>query len=346
MLCYNVSLASFLKQALRDCPKVKVYHFDGWAKENKIVRREIAPNQLEDNESLGARLLAKLESGQALHSRYFDLVMVDEAQDFELNWFSCVLAAMQDPNDGDLIIVGDGSQSLYGNRKVSWKSIGIQAQGRTISKNFDLDKNYRNSQEIVELAAEFASLTADVEADETIVAIGVDPSKCLRSTGFKPCLVRENSPESEVSRAIAIVKGLLDGNWFGNAIEPLQPQEIAIFYPYGGRRLKPLLEELEESIGELCPVVWVNKNRESRKLVTDQAMKIQTIHSAKGLQYKAVVMLWADLLPKSLGNSTEEEDRKLFYVALTRPEDYLVITASGSSKFVSEISSSGKVVIA
>ncbi|NJK64664.1 MAG: ATP-binding domain-containing protein [Synechococcaceae cyanobacterium SM2_3_1] len=140
--------------------------------------------------------------------------------------------------------------------------------------------------------------------------------------------------------------GLLDGNWFGNAIEPLQPHEIAIFYPYGGRRLKPLLEELEESIGELCPVVWVNKNRESRKLVTDQAMKIQTIHSAKGLQYKAVVMLWADLLPKDLGNSTEEEDRKLFYVALTRPEDYLAITASGSSKFVSEISNSGKVVIA
>ncbi|NJK64665.1 MAG: AAA family ATPase, partial [Synechococcaceae cyanobacterium SM2_3_1] len=140
MLCYNVSLASFLKQALRDCPKVKVYHFDGWAKENRIVRREIAPHQLEDNESLGTRLLAKLESGQALHSRYFDLVMVDEAQDFELNWFSCVLAAMQDPNDGDLIIVGDGSQSLYGNRKVSWKSIGIQAQGRTILKTSTLTK--------------------------------------------------------------------------------------------------------------------------------------------------------------------------------------------------------------
>jgi hypothetical protein len=39
VLCFNVALATYLRGVLAACDKVSVYHFDGWAKANRIVRR-------------------------------------------------------------------------------------------------------------------------------------------------------------------------------------------------------------------------------------------------------------------------------------------------------------------
>lgn len=50
----------------------------------------------------------------------YHAVLIDEAQDFAPSWFQCACAALKDPDDGDLIIVGDGSQGLYrGQRDIS-----------------------------------------------------------------------------------------------------------------------------------------------------------------------------------------------------------------------------------
>ena len=38
-----------------------------------------------------------------------DAVLVDETQDFHPTRFSCILLAMKDPYDGDLLIVCDGN---------------------------------------------------------------------------------------------------------------------------------------------------------------------------------------------------------------------------------------------
>jgi superfamily I DNA/RNA helicase len=56
--------------------------------------------------------------------------------------------------------------------------------------------------------------------------------------------------------------------------------------------------------------------------------------------------MWADNLPKTFEDANEDDDRRLFYVGLTRPEDFLVISASSVSKFITEIENSGKVDIA
>ena len=186
LLCYNVTLATYLRETLRECPNVTVQHFDGWTKANGCTRQYY---QEELNEELGDRFLTMLENGCA-DTRRYDAVLIDEAQDFAVSWFKCVLEAMKEPNDGDLVIVGDGSQGLYGSSKVSWKEIGINARGRTISAKFDLDKNYRNSREIVELAAVFARNSENNDqTEDSILSLFVDPAKCQRSTGIKPVLV-------------------------------------------------------------------------------------------------------------------------------------------------------------
>jgi len=63
-----------------------------------------------------------------------------------------------------------------------------------------------------------------------------------------------------------------------------------------------------------------------------------TIHSAKGLEWPAVVIcgLTEGLLP--LSNSDLDEERRLFYVGVTRAKDFLVLSVCGKpSRFIFEL---------
>ena len=55
-----------------------------------------------------------------------------------------------------------------------------------------------------------------------------------------------------------------------------------------------------------------------------------------------VILLWADQLPSGFENQDEATESRLLYVALTRPEDLLIMTASQPSAFVQQIEASGK----
>jgi ATP-dependent exoDNAse (exonuclease V) beta subunit len=124
----------------------------------------------------------------------------------------------------------------------------------------------------------------------------------------------------------------------------LKPEDIGIFYP---RKDAEIMPKFISSLKKFVSAIWLNETPQSRIRVSEPGVKIQTIHSAKGLQYRAVILMWAHLLPSSFKDSDEETDRRLFYVGLTRPEDFLVISASTSnkSKFITEIEKSGKAVI-
>jgi len=104
---------------------------------------------------------------------------------------------------------------------------------------------------------------------------------------------------------------------------------------------------LIDSIQELAPVLWLtdpdNKRREN---INFNGVRIQNLFSSKGLQYKAVILIWADQLPRDWGDIDESKDQRLLYVGLTRPEQYLVVTSNGSSKFVDKISNSESVILA
>jgi len=337
MLCYNVSLAAYLRHCLGTCTNLTILHFDAWAKVNGITRN---PHIQESNSSLGERLLSALEQGARDTGKY-QTIMVDEAQDFDPSWFRCVLQAMSDPNDGDLIIVGDGCQGIYKIKEFSWKSLGINVQygDRSISKRFDLDKNYRNSAEILGLAAIFLN-TERYQVGKFFY--GGD-FVAIRKTGIRPCLVKSPDRTSEIETAVLAIKNLLNGKWAGQTIPPLCAEEIAVFYPRATEDEKMRLLEFQGKLKDQgIESLWLSNPPANRKKVFEPGVKIQTINSAKGLQYKAVIILWADILPRDFGDITEDGERRLFYVALTRPQDYLMICASGPSKFISEIEQSGK----
>src|SRR5690606_13632147 len=105
-----------------------------------------------------------------------------------------------------------------------------------------------------------------------------------------------------------------------------------------------IFKEFLADFNKISPVVWLNADQLSRKRIGDPGLKIQTIHSAKGLQYKAVFLMWLDsFIPR---NSDDEIlKRRLLYVAMTRAEDYLIMTFSQSNEFVDRMIASESVQI-
>lgn len=327
-LCFNVTLSFyFIRSALANHPNIKVLHFDGWAKSLGCTR-----NMDENNESLGERLLFRLENGCEDTGKY-NAIMVDEAQDFAPSWFKCILEALVDRDNDDLLITGDGNQMIIdGNKsKVTWAKLGIKAQGRTKR----LETNYRNTKKILELAARFSNhgrLTQD--DDNGVSIIPVDVSSAKREGDFRPVLLKCLTREQEINVVVNQIKELLQNKtWQGCKVPDIEANNIGIIYRHCSSKDKPLIKKLLEKLNAFTEVVWLNESSESRKNVSEPGVKIQTVHSAKGLQYAAVFVLWADLFPAPFPNTNETQERNLFYVALTRAEEYLMITSSGNSSF-------------
>jgi hypothetical protein len=340
LLCYNVVLSVYLKHVLEEYPRIHVFHFDGWAKHNGIQPRteDPATGNLENDVSLGNRLLEHLRKRTGDYRNY-DAILVDEAQDFPPIWFSCILEALADPLDGDLLIVCDGNQGIRLIDAVSWKSLGIKAVGRTIHQAFDLDRNYRNTREILQLAAHFT--VKNVKNDEDSISIvPVDPSQAIRR-GPKPLLIKCQDHADECKRIFNIAKVLLDGNVPFNEIQiALQPQEIGILYP---RRMTKDYESFKnflKDLGTLAPVTWLNENYYARMKVFEKSIKVQTVASSKGLQYRVVFVMWADLFEPHSRAEFDLQQRYL-YVALTRAADVLIVTYSKENEFIERMIASG-----
>ena len=72
------------------------------------------------------------------------------------------------------------------------------------------------------------------------------------------------------------------------------------------------------------------KNREERKDVPEKGIRLMTIHAAKGLEFDTVFVIQANegRLPYKKAEKAEEieEERRLFYVAMTRARNRLVFS--------------------
>lgn len=343
LLCYNVVLSVYLRHVLEEYPRINVFHFDGWAKHNGIPPRKEDPatKKLEDDVSLGKRLLEHLRNHGG-DSRKYDAILVDEAQDFPPVWYSCVLEALNDPLDGDLLIVCDGNQGIRLIDAVSWKSLGIKAVGRTIHQAFDLDRNYRNTREILKLAAHFTAKNVKNNED-SISIVPVDPNQAIRR-GPKPILLRCKDHADECRRIANFTRTLLSGNVPFNEIKiTLRPQDIGVLYVRKLHKDSETFKRFLKDLETLAPVTWLSEGYYSRMKVFEESIKVQTVASSKGLQYRVVFVMWADLFSSRTPADSEIQQRFL-YVALTRASELLIITYSQENEFIGRMVASGDAV--
>ena len=83
-----------------------------------------------------------------------------------------------------------------------------------------------------------------------------------------------------------------------------------------------------EFLGEMALLTNLDAEQDPHKGQASGAIRLTTIHQAKGLEWKAVFALWLvdGMFPaaRSLEEAADEaEERRLFYVAVTRAKDYL-----------------------
>jgi superfamily I DNA/RNA helicase len=330
VLCFNKVLAKYLAGCLADHLNIDVRHFHGWG-----ARNGVRFTDAEDFEEYGGRLLRRLEDGEGDFGRY-DSVLIDEAQDFACAWFRCARMALKDPDDGDLMVVGDGSQTVYRKRSFTWAEAGIHARGRTINRKFDLDKNYRNTSQILAAAQSFAGQETPESSDAAIRSFRVDPSAAVRS-GPWPIVLQEPDRHSEVSAVAELIR-----TWLAAGVEiegakvRLNPSDIGVLYPR--RPNDNAVGTLRMQLSNVAPVITLAGEKADGDPLGN-GVKITTVHSAKGLQFRAVVLVWGDLLPSRRRDRSEAEERSLFYVALTRAEDVLVVTQSRASRYIDELQS-------
>ncbi|MFA5900560.1 MAG: 3'-5' exonuclease [Hyphomicrobium sp.] len=326
VLCYNRLLSQHLATSLSNYRGVEVTTFHRWG-----VRSDVEFRKGEDDGAFGDRLLARMRSSTELQGQ-FDSVLIDEAQDWPCSWFQCAKLALKEPDTGDLLIVGDGSQSLYRKRDFAWADAGIHASGRVLNRKFDLDRNYRNTVEILGVARTFSARPAG--GVQQMPVMPLSPDTAVRS-GAEPLLIRLDDAASEVHYAAALIETWLRGGVeIGGRHQRIRPGDIAVLYP----RRRP-----DASVMALC----ARLNGFSRAVVLsgdsptgtlqDEAVKILSMHGARGLQFRIVLLLWTDLLGSRSESGNDEMERGLLYVATTRAEDLLLILHSGWSLHIDEL---------
>jgi superfamily I DNA/RNA helicase len=230
------------------------------------------------------------------------------------------------------MIVGDGSQSLYRKRDFTWADAGIQAGGRVINRKFDLYRNYRNTAEILRAARAFS--VSPGSGMQSVLALPVEPDTAIRS-GPEPLLIRLEDPVSEMHYAVALIETWLRGGLeIGGRRRQVKPGDIAVLYPR--RRPEVAVTAFCDRLNGFTRAVLPAGDRPTGTL-RDEAVKIMPMHSARGLQFRIVLLLWTDLLPSPFKSGANGIDRGLLYVAMTRAEDMLVILHSGRSPYVEEL---------
>jgi hypothetical protein len=330
VLCFNRALAGYLRRTLDPYSNVTAIHFHGWGTANGVTFRKN-----EGEEAYGMRILQRLEDGSS-DGRSFDAVLVDEAQDFEKSWLKCAKTALKEPDDGDLVIVGDGAQMLYSRSTFTWRDAGIHAIGRTIVNRFDLERNYRNTREILQAALPFAAQSPGgaEHSSRTSMLLTADTA---RRSGIKPIILPAASRKNECTQIVDLV-----GTWLTHGVPtldgrpaPISANEIEILYPRLPSALTATMHDFVAGLSNVAPTFWWK--RDENEDGVDTSITVRTMHSAKGLQRRAVIIMWSDLLPMTQEPDQTLRDRGLFYVALTRAEDVLVVSRSGPSAFIDQL---------
>jgi hypothetical protein len=324
VLCYNKTLAARLEQLIGERglgEKVQVYNFHKWCRKMLVAYHEPVPpgSGKAFIEALPPAVIAGVDRGQIPRAQY-GAVLVDEGHDFEPDWYKLIVQ-MIDPDTNSLLVLYDDAQNIYGHadrRKISWKSLGVQAQGRTTI----LKLNYRNTLEILSVARAFAQdLLASRSDDDDGVPL-IAPESAGRR-GAVPELVRTDTARAQMDVLIARLR---DEHAHGRAYS-----DMAVIYrnQWEGERLHEALRQLG------IPSRLADNAGKQTLFVVEDSVKLVTMHSSKGLEFPFVIIPGIGGLPKE--GQSEADEARLLYVAMTRATEHLLLIHHDDSVFSKRI---------
>lgn len=178
------------------------------------------------------------------------------------------------------------------------------------------------------VAAEFVSTNAEqTDPESGLQIIKPNPDIALRCPAAE--MLTASTTEGELRVA---VKKILDWREKG-----LKPSEIAVLYR---ANTDGWVKQLAAALSKETAVYWPHDL--SGHSVDPAGVCIRTIHSTKGLQWRAVLVMRCDMMPFLAGPNADRAEqarleRGLMYVAMTRAEEILAFTRSTLSGFASRI---------
>jgi hypothetical protein len=323
VLCYNKTLAARLGQLMGErglADKVDVRNFHAWCQQMLQAYHVPLPEKDENYFSaMVAKVMDGVERGQIPRFQY-GAVLIDEGHDFEPDWYKLIVQ-MIDPSTNSLLVLYDDAQNINGSasrRKFTWKSLGVQAQGRTTI----LKLNYRNTLEILAVARSFANELLDAQAGEDDGVPLIAPESAGRR-GALPELIRVEHARDELP---CLVQRIREEQARGRRLD-----DIAVLYRYGwqGDKLREALTRAE------IPCRVAEGKDKSSLFVVKDCVKLITMHSSKGLEFPLVIIPYLGQLPKP--GEDESYEARLLYVAMTRATERLLLIHHEDSVFSKRI---------
>ena len=203
-----------------------------------------------------------LLAAQAEPEQFYDVVIVDEAQDFSANQVRALMAHLQDDHSTTFVL--DAVQRIYP-QYFKWSEVGIRARPEAI---YTLRENYRNTQAIAAFARRLVENLPE-DDDGTLP----DFTACGRS-GAKPLVVA-----GKYSAQLEVMLDRLD------EAADLKTQSVAILKPRGGGWFAEVRKVLRRRGIGFCELT-----RENEWPTGPENVALCTIHSAKGLEFDHVLM--------------------------------------------------------
>jgi len=313
VLCYNKVLAHRLQQWIEArgiADKVQVYNFHAWCYRQLTAFNIPLPPSCSGSDDFCDELVdtvIRQVDRKMIPADQYDAVMIDEGHDFRPEWFKLVVQ-MVNPASNSVLVLYDDAQSIYDTRKTgkfSFKSVGIQAQGRTTI----LRVNYRNTDEILHFAARFVhGLLTQEEADEDGVP-RLAPVSGGRH-GSKPVLIKLPTVRDEANE---IARSLKEAHQSGMAWK-----DMAVLY-WDSEDRQELYRAFKDNR------IFVS-GKDMRFDSDDDKVAFLTFHSSKGLEFPLVAIMGSRIVEKA---KADADAAKLLYVGMTRANDHLVLTAAG-----------------
>jgi hypothetical protein len=320
ILCYSEPLARQLASVMsakRIADRVHAVHFHKWCRDQLVAFGQTLPAYQMPVEAKMADMVQRVITGverNQIPAGQYQAVLVDEGHDFAPEWLK-LITQMVDPATNSLLVLYDDAQSIYDRarkKNFSFKSVGIQAQGRTTI----LKINYRNTRQILQSASLVAAdlLTAEDKDEDGIPML--KPVSCGRD-GEAPLIIRLPTLRAEALRMVELLAHAhQDGHAWGDmAILCRHHQDMYLCANVLNRRGLPY--QVRDKTGHFDP--------------TADTIKVLTLHASKGLEFPVVGLLGAGHMPAD--GEDEREEAKLFYVGATRATHRLILGMGGEGRF-------------
>lgn len=254
----------------------------------------------------------------------FDHAIVDEAQDLGVAHLR-FLSAIGGGRLNALFFAGDLGQRIF-QQPFSWKSLGVDVRGRSRT----LRINYRTSHQI--------RLQADRLLGPTVTDIdGITEDRSDTVSVFngpQPTVHVLNTVHDEIESVASWMRARTQAGFL--------PHEFGVFVRSAA--------EMDRASQAVAAAGLPFKVLDEQVDTESGYVSIGTMHLAKGLEFRAVVVMCCDdeVIPlqeriETVGDDADlkevyDTERQLLYVACTRARDELVVTSvSPASEFLDDL---------